>query len=253
MLGEADRRRVREDFGVDDEQVRRDHAISHILATISDELPNDVLFFGGTALARTYLPGGRLSEDIDLIAVGTRRAVAERLVDALDAGLARELGRPAFSADLGSVAGAAPVSMSFPTGVRVKLQLLPSDHYPAYPFAWHQLDQRYADAAPARLRVPTLAAFVAWKTAALLDRRSPRDLWDLAALARIGAFTPEAAALFTRLGPSIRIPSDTSLPSAPTQDDWVDQLSHQTRLTLSSVEARDGVVRAWQELASLGP
>ena len=56
-------------FGVSDEQVRRDHLISHVLTALSD-LALPVIFFGGTALARTHLSdpeaGARLSEDIDL-------------------------------------------------------------------------------------------------------------------------------------------------------------------------------------------
>jgi predicted nucleotidyltransferase component of viral defense system len=39
-------------FGVADEQVRRDHLISHVLAALSD-LGAPVVFFGGTGLART--------------------------------------------------------------------------------------------------------------------------------------------------------------------------------------------------------
>ena len=56
-------------FGVTEDQVRRDHLISHILAALAS-LGLPVVFFGGTALARTWLTdpanGGRLSEDIDL-------------------------------------------------------------------------------------------------------------------------------------------------------------------------------------------
>jgi hypothetical protein len=37
---------------------------------------DDVVFFGGTALTRTHLPDLRLSEDIDLIALGDRGATA---------------------------------------------------------------------------------------------------------------------------------------------------------------------------------
>jgi predicted nucleotidyltransferase component of viral defense system len=40
------------------EQVRRDHLISHILAALSVSFHEQVIFFGGTALARTYLPPG---------------------------------------------------------------------------------------------------------------------------------------------------------------------------------------------------
>jgi predicted nucleotidyltransferase component of viral defense system len=57
-------------FGVAPEQVRRDHLISHILGALSQDHREELIFFGGTALARSYLPASRLSEDIDLIAVG---------------------------------------------------------------------------------------------------------------------------------------------------------------------------------------
>jgi Nucleotidyl transferase AbiEii toxin, Type IV TA system len=54
-------------FGVAEAQVRRDHAISHILAALSRHRHEELIFFGGTALSRTYLLDERLSEDIDLI------------------------------------------------------------------------------------------------------------------------------------------------------------------------------------------
>lgn len=38
-------------------QVRRDHAISHILTALQD-IHSEMIFFGGTALARTYLRQG---------------------------------------------------------------------------------------------------------------------------------------------------------------------------------------------------
>src|SRR5207245_733759 len=55
-------------FGVADEQVRRDHLISHILAAAATLEGAGLVFFGGTALARTHLPAFRLSEDVDLLA-----------------------------------------------------------------------------------------------------------------------------------------------------------------------------------------
>ena len=55
-------------FGVPEIQVVRDHFISHVLAAIADwPTREEVTFFGGTALCRTWLPDSRLSEDIDLI------------------------------------------------------------------------------------------------------------------------------------------------------------------------------------------
>ncbi len=53
---------VRTEFGVADEQVLRDHAISHVLAALSgSDLVDDLLVIGGTALSRTFLPRRRLS------------------------------------------------------------------------------------------------------------------------------------------------------------------------------------------------
>lgn len=72
VLSDAELRDVSRRFGVAESQVRRDHVISHVLAAIADEVSDDVVFFGGTALCRTHLPDLRLSEDIDLIAVRDR-------------------------------------------------------------------------------------------------------------------------------------------------------------------------------------
>jgi Nucleotidyl transferase AbiEii toxin, Type IV TA system len=76
MLSPDDQAAVAEKFGVAVSQVRRDHLISHLLAALTVLAADQVVFFGGTALSRTYAPDGRLSEDIDLIATGPRRDVA---------------------------------------------------------------------------------------------------------------------------------------------------------------------------------
>jgi predicted nucleotidyltransferase component of viral defense system len=49
-----------------------------------------VIFFGGTALSRSLIPDGRLSEDIDLIATGRRRDVGGLVERALVRGARRE-------------------------------------------------------------------------------------------------------------------------------------------------------------------
>lgn len=59
---------------------------------------------------------------------------------------------------------------------------------------------RYADAPAVEMTVPTRAAFSAMKTLAWADRRAPRDLADLAALAELGAFDPVGAALVAGMG-----------------------------------------------------
>jgi predicted nucleotidyltransferase component of viral defense system len=70
-------------FGVSPEQVERDHLISHLLAAISRGFGDRLPFIGGTALARTYLVSGRLSESIDLIALANRAVLAADLDAAL--------------------------------------------------------------------------------------------------------------------------------------------------------------------------
>jgi len=248
VVTDAERQGAREVFGADDAQIVRDHVISHALAAIARDLPDDVLFFGGTALARAYLPEGRLSEDIDLIAVGPRSHVAAALVDSLTRRLAREFGRPSFQPALLKARPTQGVSVSFPSGPRVQLQLLPSGHYPSWPFERRPLFQRYADADPAALLVPTLPAFAAWKTIAFMDRRAARDLWDLAALAGIGAFDRTAAELFAAFGPFTSRPSASTLPVAPAEEIWERDLAHQTHLMWTAVEARSSVVQAWSDV-----
>lgn len=247
MLSDQDRRRIKEQFAVDDDQVRRDHLISHVLAALSHDIPEMIRFFGGTALSRSFLTNGRLSEDIDLIAVAPRLDVADAITRTLARRMSREFGRPTFTPALAAARQVQPVTVSFPSGVSVQLQLLPEDHYPSWPFESKILEQRYSDCDGAVLEVPTQAAFVAWKTSAFIDRRAARDLWDLAALADSDAFSEDAAALFTRFGPSTSIPSGSMLPVAPTEDVWRRELAHQTRLTISAQEARAAVIRSWAQ------
>lgn len=252
MLSDVDRQQVAAAFGADDAQVARDHLISHALAAISADLGEHVLFYGGTALARSFLPHGRLSEDIDLIALGSRADVAKVLTRSLTRRLARDFGRPAFQPTIARSRGAQPVTVLFPSGPRIQLQLIPQDYYPAWPFKWRDLVQRYDDAEPARLLVPCLEAFVAWKTIAFIDRRAPRDLWDLAALARLQPFTVGAAELFARFGPFRSTPSTSTLPAAPSEAEWQRDLSHQTRLQVSAATARSEVVAAWASAQQSG-
>lgn len=90
MLNPDEETAIAEQFGVARAQVRRDHLISHLLAALSAHAADQVVFFGGTALSRTFAPAGRLSEDIDLIAVQGRRTAAELVADCLVRGTRRE-------------------------------------------------------------------------------------------------------------------------------------------------------------------
>lgn len=247
----AERAVVAEEFGVATEQVERDHFISHLLAFLSRDFGDQIHFIGGTALARTHLPNGRLSEDIDLIAVDDRKSVAAGLDAALPRALARTHGRLIVDPALGSVPDTHPAILRTSGGLTVRIQLLSARYRIVWPTERRSLVQRYTDAPAAELLVPTLPAFAASKTATWFDRRASRDLWDLWALDRIGAITPEAEALYRRFGPTNKPPALRDLKTAPTESDWQNQLGGQTRLTISAKEAMTAVHDAWAQVTIL--
>ena len=236
---------VSEQFGVAEAQVRRDHLLSHLLAVISERHAQDIVFFGGTALARTHLPEGRLSEDLDLIAVSDRSAIAGGLARSLATGVRREFGLLVWEPALETARSAAGAVLRTADGLSVRVQLLGAEGYPRWPTEQRSLFQRYPDAPPASLTVPTLPAFAAAKTSAWHDRHAPRDLYDLWGLATRGALDAEAARLFARLGPTGQPPSPWMFDRAPAGTDWASQLSAQTRVQVDPAAALAAVAEAW--------
>ncbi|UNB56037.1 nucleotidyl transferase AbiEii/AbiGii toxin family protein [Mycolicibacterium sp. YH-1] len=234
-------------FGVPAEQVERDHLISHVLAFLSRKFGDRIHFIGGTALARTHLPDGRLSEDIDLIAVGSRKDVARDLDDALPRALARSHGRLIVEPALSDTADTLPVLLRPADGRPVRLQLLSARDRVVWPTERRDLFQRYADAPVAELLVPTLPAFAASKTATWADRHAARDLWDLWALSRLGAIDATAATLYQRYGPTNRAPGPYLFRGAPSDAEWRTQLAGQTRLSVSATDALQAVRTAWRQ------
>jgi Nucleotidyl transferase AbiEii toxin, Type IV TA system len=142
----AELQSVAAQFGVSDEQVHRDHVVSHLLALISGELADEILFIGGTALARAHLPDGRLSEDLDLIALARRSEVAAALDKLLPRGASRAVGALRWNPSLAEVRDADPAILEGLHGVRLKVQLLRSEGYASWPTERRALHQRYADA-----------------------------------------------------------------------------------------------------------
>lgn len=241
---------IAERFGVALEQVRRDHLISHLLAALAVGAGDQVVFFGGTALTRTHLPDGRLSEDIDLLAVGDRSSAAAAVEATLAAGVRREYGRLAWEPALRETRGSESAVLRTVDGITVRVQLLSSTGYPPWPTEVRDLHQRYGDAPPARLRVFTRAAFAASKTVAWHDRAAPRDLYDLWALAGRGALDAEALDLWMRFGPTGRVPTKDMFATAPVETSWRAQLGGQTRLTVTADEALDVVRVGWAAAVS---
>lgn len=236
---------IAQKFGVAQEQVRRDHLISLILAALQDHT-DALIFFGGTALARTYLTAGRLSEDIDLIATTDRQVTARAVSSTIDRALRVTHGRINWTAAIADTRDSEPSSLVTDDGLIVRIQLLSAQGYPPWPTAVHEIHQRYSGIAPTRLRTPTRDSFAAWKTAAWFDRQAPRDLYDLWALALTGALTRSAAELFAA-HTGYGLPQDHMFATAPTIHDWQEQLSGQTRLTVGPQAALQIVRSAWSK------
>ena len=137
-----------------------------------------------------------------------------------------------------------------PDGLTVRVQLLDPAGLPPWPTERRPLVQRYSDAPPATLTVPTLPAFAASKAAAWHDRHTPRDLYDLWGLACLGAITAEAAELFARLGPTGRPPRSWMFTEPPTTADWTTQLAAQTRIAVGPDEALEVVREAWAAIVN---
>lgn len=235
ILDPDERGAVMAQFGVPLAQVVRDHVISHALAAIATLGTDDVVFLGGTALSRTLLTDLRLSEDIDLIVLGDRREIGAAIQKAIERQFLRSFGRPTFTPPLGETRHPDPSVLTV-SRTRVQIQLLSSHGYPAWPTEVADIEQRYSDAPPARMRVLTPAAFVAAKLAAWADRHAPRDLYDLWALAEAGRIDEEAALLYGRHGQYTTV-EKVSFADVPTRVAWRDALGHQGIIAVSPEEA----------------
>ncbi|MGU3581924.1 nucleotidyl transferase AbiEii/AbiGii toxin family protein [Rhodococcus sp. C26F] len=143
-------------FGVSPEQVERDHLISHLLAAIADRFADRVHFIGGTALARTHLPHGRLSEDIDLVALGNHTTLATEFDAVLVRAVARTHGRLIWGPTLAEIKDTEAANLRTTTGLSIKIQLLSSRDRTVWPAETRDLEQRYSDAPRATLTVAHL-------------------------------------------------------------------------------------------------
>lgn len=236
---------VADRFGVDLEQARRDHVISHVLASIARRAPDRFIFYGGTALSRTWLPDARLSEDVDLMVIGRRRDGGDDLARAVDADIARPFLGATWSKDPRLGGDAEAITLTTGTGAVIKFQLVDTVGRPPWPTTLAPILQRYPDAPAAVLRVPTPDSAVAMKTSAWFDRRAERDLYDLWAMATRGLITPGALALYRRYGPSSRPPSASVFQPPPREVAWRAALGHQTILDVTAAEAAAIVTEAW--------
>ncbi len=228
MIGATEIEEFAARFGAPDSQIVRDHLISHTLAAISSWPSRErITFFGGTALCRTWLQDLRLSEDIDLLldspsdSEGLRAHVSTRL--------RREFPDLEW-VRLGSQHQVETWTMTS-NDIEIKVQLAQWRHgWEAIPVTSGAVRLRYSDLPDTvELRVPTPSGFAAMKLMAWADRRTPRDLYDLAALGDAGHIGQQAKQLVKSIAGYT--PSDSTLertvPRTVTAA-WHTELGHQT-------------------------
>lgn len=248
MLSPEDRAAVAERFGADDAQIERDHLISHLLVGLAELVGDTVVFFGGTALSRTHLSAGRLSEDIDLHTSADRQAVAEELTTRWPLTVRREYPRLRWQPGLAEVRDVEPARVVAEDGAAVRVQLLKADTTNLrWPTERRTIEHRYSDVPTTELTVPTLPAFVAMKAAAWRDRHAARDLFDLAALGGRGLINEEAVALLRDVTGTSLVSAD--LERVPRDLQWKEQLAHQCRLDLDADTALATAREAWADAA----
>lgn len=247
ILTSSDISAQRAHFGVNRDQVEHDFAISQILGAISS-IVDTFIFYGGTALSRTFLNGLRLSEDIDLLSVGPRRNTAEAIDRAIVDTLSRHFedvggDPPLQSARKDTVACTYRIGSS-----RVRIQLISGQDYTAWPTQRTQVAMRYAGIEDIEMLTLTSSGFACAKLAAWCDttRNAPRDLYDLWALTHAGFIDSDAALTFKVIGPTGGFPREWMFPKyPPTQDAWFGSLGHQCIPQVGPDEAFDQVSRAW--------
>jgi len=213
-------------FAVPSIQVERDHFISHLLSVIAEI--GELRFFGGTALCRTHLRGSRLSEDVDLL---SRSASAD--ADALAAELPHALRTRFAPITVGAVVRDGD-GFSFSIGTidfeHVKVYVgRDGPHLRAFEFTPTEVDLRYSDLpSTVTLVCPTPPSFAAMKLSAWYDRHAPRDLFDLAGLARLGVLADPRVTTTFRAANSFAPPvaEFTRAPKA-TEAAWVPELGAQ--------------------------
>jgi predicted nucleotidyltransferase component of viral defense system len=215
-------------LGVATAQIRHDHLVSHLLATIPLLSARNVTFYGGTALCRTILDGARVSEDIDLLHADPEQLL-EDLASTVPRALRREFPRAAFEPAT-RTHDTWTTNLIAPEPLRVRLQVTRTASADPWEFADAETSLRYSDLdETVRLAVPTPDTFVAMKGVAWHDRHAPRDLYDLAGLARGGYIRPAAAQLMHAKASHGWIPAEFERLPRSVLRDWDAQLAHQVR------------------------
>ena len=233
-------------WGVGDQQILKDHLISHLLNSLSGL--SGIVFFGGTALNRTDLTDRRLSEDIDLFQQRLETGDVDSVIEALRTNTKREF--PGLQIQGRGRQGDVETFAVSAESTTIRVQMVgPRHDLGRCSVDYRAVSLRYSDLpAHVLLAVPTTEAFVAMKCAAFEVRRTPRDLFDLSQLVAIEAVTSRALdelRHFRGFGP---VKSLYGSDRAPASETWNAELGHQVDDPGSPADAlasvRDALERA---------
>lgn len=245
MISRAELNRRGRGLGVQVRHVENDYVLCHVLAQVAEQM-SELVFRGGTALARVYWPDYRLSEDLDFISTARVDNFASRLEAAVSAA----------GKTTGLSLGIRPER---PRGGRYRnfveweghellVDVVMDEEIAMNPHRL-ALDLPYSDLrdSPVEINVLTLAEILGSKWFMLDDRVEPRDLFDLwAAVARFDvAFDEVAQGHKARYGYA---PNNGALHGARRlRDLWEVRLGHQ----LSDLPAFDEAYAAIAEAFDL--
>lgn len=228
-------------FGTSYLQIQKDHAISHILAALA-EFNTDLVFYGGTGLARTFLESGRLSEDIDLFTPNRFELNLE--LDMVPELIFQEFPQAFWLTRPSQISEPGKALLVCQQGVQIEVQAI-SVHMRGWkeiPVAPREIHQRYSDVPKIELTTPTLDGFSAMKLAAWFDRGTSRDLFDLEGLTRLGPVSSDTRELVARL---LGLNLTQGMIDRKVVGLWRDDLAHQTHLEITEGQAMVRVLEWW--------
>ena len=241
MLDPRESQNLQNLFNANEAQVSRDHAISHVLAALQ-AINTELVFFGGTALSRTFLTAGRLSEDIDLYSAD-RRALCQELNE-LPKLIKEEFPQATWNMLPSQTVDPQSSLLVCDSSIQIKVQAVDSQTrgWSKVPKVLTQIHQRFSDVPSTKLFAPTFDGFVAMKALVWFDRGAPRDLFDLEGLSRAGEVSPIARELVNELrGFNLT----GKMLNRKLSGLWHEELAHQTRLEISEEECLSRVLEWW--------
>lgn len=241
MLDPHEAQDIQDLFGTSLSQVQKDHAISHVLSALSN-FTTDLVFYGGTGLARTFLEHGRLSEDIDLFT--SNRIELIRELDSLPGLLIQEFPEAYWRVEPSQISEHGKALLFCQPGVQIEVQAISiqTRGWKKIPVAPRKIHQRYSDVPKVVLKTPTLEGFSAMKLAAWLDRGTSRDLYDLEGLVHLG---PATANIQNLVEEHLGFTLTGTILNRRVVGNWRDDLAHQTRLEITEGQALSRVLEWW--------